>query len=204
MRRRLFTDKEAVGMEFNIRHFNKMLDENNIYVSYSGPIWANGVDGIAEMILNRFEYDDIPFSASQSIFSIFVEQINNMMMYSAEKEQRKTSEGRVTNVSRGVFILGIKDSSYFIQTGNWVTEYSAEILKIRIDHLNTLDKKEMRRFYKQQMQAENENMESCGAGIGLIEIARRATGPIEYSFEPQAEGIKYFTLSANIGVRGEA
>jgi hypothetical protein len=172
-----------------------MLDENNIYVSYSGPIWAKGIDGMAEMILKRFEYDEIPLNASQSVFSIFVEQINNMMMYSAEKEPRRSAEGVVTHVSKGVFILGIKKNTYYIQTGNWVTDHSAHIIKTRIDHLNTLDKKEKRKFYKQQIHAENENCESMGAGVGLIEIARRATAPIEYSFEPNGDGKQYFTLN---------
>jgi hypothetical protein len=46
-----------------------MLSENNIHVIYSGPIWSSGIDGIAEMLIKRLEFDDMPFSASQSVFS---------------------------------------------------------------------------------------------------------------------------------------
>jgi hypothetical protein len=185
-------------MKFDMRSYNKMLTDNNIYVIYSGPIWANGLDGIAEMLLKRLEYDELSLSSSQSVFSIFVEQMNNMMMYSAEKETKTVSGGHSLDVSKGIFILGIQGTTYFIQSGNMVTEHSAKILKERIDHLNTLDKKELRKYAKQQLHADNDNYESKGAGIGLIEIARRATEPIEYGFEDDGNGYKYFTMYIRI------
>jgi len=180
-----------------------MLDENHIEVIYCGPIWASGIDGMAEMLLKRLAYDDPPLSASQAVFSVFVEQMNNMLMYSAEKERHTYHDGTVAEVSRGIYILGIKDSTYFIQTGNAVTSCSASILKERLDYLNSLDKKELRQYYKERMKAENDNPESRGAGIGLIEIARRATEPIGYSFEPLDGGLQYFTMFITIGQGGK-
>jgi hypothetical protein len=179
-----------------------MLAENDIGIIYSGPIWAGGIDGMAEMLLKRLEYDDISLNVSQSVFSTFVEQMNNMLMYSAENEKRHdTREGRKKK-SRGIYIIGIKNSEYFIQTGNVVTDRISEILKERIDYLNTLDKKEMRQYYKELLKAEDDNPESKGAGIGLIEIARRTSSPIEYSFEPLADGLQYFTMYITINQKG--
>ena len=190
-------------MKFNVRQYRDMLNEHNINVIYSGLIWANGIDGIAEILIKRLEFDDVPMSASQSVFSIFVEQINNMMMYSAEKELKNDSEGNVVEVSKGIFILGIQGKKYFIQSGNLVTKSNAEILKTRIDHLNTMDKKELRQYYKERMKAENDNPESKGAGIGLIEIARRSSSPIEYNFEPFDDDLQYFTMYISIEQGGK-
>jgi hypothetical protein len=180
-----------------------MLEDSNVQVIYSGPLWSNGIDGIAEMLLKRLELDDMPLSSSQSVFSIFVEQINNMMMYSAEKEQRNNLQGESQEVSRGIFLLGVENNAYFIQSGNVVTDSNAGILKSRIDYVNSFDKKALRQYYKQQMKAENDNPESKGAGIGLIEIARRASGPIEYEFEPYSEGLQYFTMYATVRQEGK-
>ena len=191
-------------MKLNTLQYSKMLSDHNISVIYSGPIWASGIDGMAEMLLKRLEFEEIPMSASQSVFSIFVEQMNNMLMYSAQKSDREElAKSNGKKVSIGVFILGIQDDEYFIQTGNAVTPYSAEILKTRIDHLNTLDKKEMRQYYKQQMKSENDNPESKGAGIGLIEIARRSTTPIEYHMEPYDGDLQYFTMYIRIKQGGK-
>ena len=190
-------------MKLNVRDSGQWLDDHNIHIIYNGPIWASGIDGIAEMMLKRLELDDMPYSASQGVFSVFVEQINNMMMYSAEKDQRSDAQGNLTQVSKGIFILGIHDSAYFVYTGNVLTDKNAATLQSRIDHLNTLDKKELRKYYKQQLHAENDNEESKGAGIGLIEIARRASDRIEYELEPLGEGLQYFTMYITIRQGGK-
>ncbi|MCL2284658.1 MAG: SiaB family protein kinase [Fibromonadales bacterium] len=190
-------------MSLNILQYSKMLQKNNIEVIYSGPILASSIDSMAEMLLKRLEKEDIPLNASQSVFSVFVEQMNNMFMYSAEKIYQANSDGVLEKASRGIYILGVQDGEYFIQTGNAVTANSAAILKTRIDHLNTLDKKELRKYYKQRMMADNDNPESRGAGIGLIEIARRASSPIEYDFEPLENDLQYFTMHVTIKQRGK-
>jgi len=186
-------------MKFDILKYNKMMMENNITIIYSGPIWAEGLDGLAATLQNRLELDDMPLNAAQSVFSIFIEQITNIMMYSAEKQTfDHPTDHKHLEVAKGVFILGAQGKTYFIQSGNVVTNINAEILKSRIDQLNSLDKKELRQLYKDQVKAENTNAESKGAGLGLIEIARRATSKIDYEFIPYGEGLSYFTMYVTI------
>jgi len=190
-------------MKMDIEQYNEMLNKNNIRVIYSGPIWSDGIDGMAEMMKKRLEFDDTPYTAAKSVFSIFVEQINNMMMYSAEKEKKKNADSRETEIAKGVFVLGFQGDTYFIQTGNLVTNSNAEILKKRIDHLNSLDKKQLRQYHKERLNAENDNPESQGAGIGLIEIARRSASPIEYSLNPRGDKMQYFTMYLTVTQGGK-
>jgi len=178
-------------MRFNILEYNKLLAEHNISIIYSGPLWAEGIDGMAEFLQKRLDMDDTPLSASQSVFSVFVEQMNNMLMYSAEKE-------KAAEMPTGIFVLGNYDKSYYVQTGNVIKNSSVALLKDRIDFLNKLDKKELRQFYKEQIKTENGNPESKGAGLGLTEIARRATSKIEYEFTPYGEGLSYFTMYVTV------
>jgi hypothetical protein len=185
-------------MKFNTLEYSKILAENNIGIIYSGPLWADGIDGMAEFLQRRLDIDDMPLNASQAVFSVFVEQMNNMLMYSAEKQCREQQDAANREASKGIFVLGNHDKSYFIQTGNVIKNSSVELLMGRIDHLNTLDKKELRQLYKEQMKAENDNPESKGAGIGLTEIARRATSKIEYEFTPYAEDLSYFAMYVTI------
>ena len=190
-------------MKFNIRRYKELLEDNHIIAVYSGYIWSSGVNALAEMLLNRLEFDDMPFSTSQSIFSIFIEQINNVMMYSADKEYKTDPSGKSLEISKGIIILGVEETTYFVQCGNVITDKNAEILKARIDYLNTLDKKELRQYYKQQLNADNDNPESKGAGIGLIEIARRASDSIVYEFEPLGDGLKFFSMYITVKQGGK-
>jgi len=185
-------------MRLNILEYSKLLAKHNISMIYSGPLWAEGIDGMAEFLQKRLDMDAVPLNASQAVFSVFVEQINNMLMYSAEKEKHERPEANPAETSSGIFILGTCDKSYYVQTGNVIKDSSVGLLKERIDFLNTLDKKELRQFYKEQMKTENNNPESKGAGLGLTEIARRAASKIEYEFIPYGEGLSYFTMYVTV------
>jgi len=185
-------------MRLNILEYNKLLAEHNISIIYSGPLWSEGIDGMAEFLQKRLDMDEMPLNASQAVFSVFVEQMNNMLMYSVEKEKHERLETGTAETSIGIFVLGTHDKSYYVQTGNVIKNSSVGLLKERIDFLNTLDKKELRQFYKEQMKTENDNPESKGAGLGLTEIARRATSKIEYEFTPYGEGLSYFTMYVTV------
>ncbi|MDR1754904.1 MAG: SiaB family protein kinase [Eubacterium sp.] len=175
-----------------------MIKDENIILIYSGPIWADGMEGIADNLKKRLEFDKMPMSTAQSIFSIFVEQMNNILMYSAEREHFILNEKEI-DVSRGMFIIGMKkDKSYFIRSGNVIKKESVDLIKSRIDHLNTMDKQQLRQFYKQQIKSDNTNPESKGGGIGLTEIARRANSKIEYEFVPYESGFSFFSMMVAI------
>lgn len=183
---------------FDMLEYYSMLRKNNVNIIYSGPIWSDGVEGIGGTLRKRLELDALPLSASQSVFSVFVEQMNNMLMYSAEKQQFSSEEKNCLDVSTGVFILGASNKKYFLQSGNVMKTENVQSMRERIDYLNTMDKTQLRKYYKQQMKEENKNPESRGAGLGLIEIARRASSPIEYEFTPLEDGRAFFAMYVEI------
>ena len=182
-------------MNFDMLEYHKMLNANNITLVYSGALWSEGIGGIAGTLKRRLEFDELPLETSQKVFSVFVEQMNNMLMYSAEKGQlEKESESTI-----GTFVLGKEGKTYYIQTGNVMKNESVELVKNKLDYLNTLDKQALRKYYKEQMRLENDNPESKGAGLGFIEIARRISSKIEYSFTPYDEGLAFFVMRVTIG-----
>ncbi|MCL1862127.1 MAG: SiaB family protein kinase [Defluviitaleaceae bacterium] len=185
-------------MALNLKQYSEMLKENSVQVVYSGPIWSNGIASMADMLIKRLEYDDMPFRASQAVFSVFVEQINNMMMYTAEKEVRAEGNSDPKEMPMGIFVLGIKENNYFIQTGNLVSNANAEILKSRIDHLNSLDKESLRKYHKTKVREEDNNKDSKGAGLGLIVLARQTRSPMKYEFVRHDDEHQYFSLYLDI------
>jgi len=184
---------------FNMMEYHKLLRDNKITLVYSGPLWAEGIGGVAGTLKKRMEFDELPLEASQEVFSVFVEQMNNMLMYSAEKEQFEAPGELHAEAPKGTFILGTKGKAYFIQTGNVMKNEAVEFVKSKIDYLNTLDKQELRKYFRQQMKAESTNQDSKGAGLGLIEVARRISSKIEYQFTPYEDGYTYFTMYVSIG-----
>ena len=185
-------------MVIDTTEYNRMIKKLDISMIYSGPMWRDTIKGIADMLQTQLDDGGASGNAAKSIFSVFVEQVTNVLMYSVEKKRYPQPSNDPIDISTGTLILGCKEQTYFIQTENVVKNESAELIKSRIDHLNTLDKKALRKYYMERLGTDNDNPESQGAGLGLIEIARRATAPIDYKFEPMGEGTSYFTMYVEI------
>lgn len=164
----------------------KMLMKSNINIIYFGPIWSETVNDIGNTLKHKSE--------EYSVFSVFVEQMNNVIHHSEDKYGER---------QRGMFVFGSADGKYFMQCGNLVKKDVPPKMKARIDHLNSLDKAELRKYYKERMRGQNDNPDSKGAGLGLIEIARRASAPIEYSFTDWDEERVFFTIAVTIESKQE-
>lgn len=185
-------------MIFDMLDYCKMLQKNHLSIIYSGPLWAEGVEGIAETLKKRLAYDELPLPSSQAVFSVFVEQMNNMLMYSTEKEISETPDDKLLETPKGAFVLGVHERVYFLQSGNVMKSEKVEDVRTCIDFLNSLDKKGLRQYYKEKIKTENTNPESRGAGLGLIEIAKRASSKIEYDFTPLEDNMTFFSMYVEI------
>ena len=58
-----------------------------------------------------------------------------------------------------------------------------------------MDKQELKQYYKQQLKADVPPG-SNSAGLGLIDMARKASRPLEYSIMKLDQAVCFFTLKA--------
>jgi len=181
-------------MIMNLMDWHKIQREKKIDVMYSGPLWSEGIGEIARTLQKHLEHDKVPPKNSQEIVSVFIEQLNNMLMYSAEN---------IEEYPGGSFIMGKTGSCFYIQTGNVMKEETVNMIKERIDYLNSLNKDDIRKYYKEQMKLEDRNPDSKGSGLGFIEIARRINSKMKYSFENYKSGLVFFTLYVTMEAGGE-
>ena len=171
-----------------------IMKEYNISVIYNGSLWSEGIEGYAETLKRRLAFDNLPMGASHAVFAVFIEQMNNMLMYSEEREAHGRLGDEEKKIPKGLFLLGESDVDYFLQSGNVIKSANVARMKERIDFLNSLDRVQLKSYYIEQLKSVNTNPESKGAGLGLIEIAKRASAPIEYSFIPFSDGLQFFTM----------
>ena len=60
-----------------------------------------------------------------------------------------------------------------------------------------IDKKGLKKLYKKRLRADIKK-DSGGAGLGLIEMARKATEKIDYNFINKENGYYFYTLTVII------
>jgi len=102
-----------------------------------------------------------------------------------------------TLAGEAVVIIAKKNGHYTISSGNSVKKEDAKHLANYLERLNSLDKKELRKLYKEQLR-KPAHPESRSAGLGLIEIARKASKKIKYRFQNQNDTYDFFNLFVTV------
>ncbi len=99
-------------IQFNLHEFYIDLNRKGIIFCFSGPISQNVIEGIGGTLKQKMEIEDTDLNTSQKVFSIFVEQMQNIVNYSADRvipEDRKEGEIRI-----GVLVVGKEEGHFYV------------------------------------------------------------------------------------------
>jgi len=171
------------------RKFKDVLDEQGILFSFSGYISEGILYSLGEALRQKMTLEDTNINTVKKVFSVFVEQSQNIIRYSAEKVGGQGGKQQV-ELSSGMVTIGSEQGRFFIVCGNIILAEDMPRLRERLELLQSMDKDAIKQYYKEQLREAPEE-QSRGATIGLIEIARRASQPLEFDFDA-IDGDKYF------------
>lgn len=183
-------------MNLNLYDFYQNAKAKNIVFYYCGPVAHASIEGVAQTLRKNLEYEEAGNITSQSVFSVFVEQMQNILNYSAER--LASTEMQDNEMRVGVVVIGHEQKSYFILCGNKVYNKDIPGLTQKLESVRHLNKEELKALYKERRRMEPDP-ESKGAGLGLIEMARKGTEPLEYSFLPIDQDFSFFTIKVVVG-----
>lgn len=125
-------------------------------------------------------------SVKRKVFHVMVECLQNMTKHSDDVD-------RNDGVGNGLFIVGKKDGYWSVITANKILKEKIEGLKASIDNINSMNKDDLNVLYKKQIR-EGSLSEKGGAGLGLIDIARKTGRQLDYQFLPLEDKTNYFFL----------
>lgn len=125
-------------------------------------------------------------SVKRKVFHVMVECLQNMTKHSDDVD-------RNDGVGNGLFIVGKKDGYWSVITANKILKEKIEGLKASIDNINSLNKDDLNALYKKQIR-EGSLSDKGGAGLGLIDIARKTGRQLDYQFLPLEDKTNYFFL----------
>ena len=175
--------------------FKSTMDEQGMIFSFSGYLSEGVLYSLGEALRNKMTLEETNTNTVKKVFSVFVEQVQNIIRYSADKIVGRTDHG--VELSSGMVTIGREDGHFYIVCANIMRQESVEKLRSRLEVLRGMDKDEIKAYYREKLREEAET-DSRGATIGLIEIARRASTPIEYDFLPMDAETSFFCLRVSI------
>lgn len=175
--------------------FAKLLNSRGILLCYSGYFSEKVLSGLGDTLKMKMAVDETDLTTSKKVFSVFVEQAQNIIRYSADRLPE--TGGTNGELRYGLVTIGFDNGRFFILGANRVLSSDVPALRRRLEKISTMDKDELRSFYKEKMRGPVEET-SKGAGLGFIEIARRARAPVEFGFKEIDDGSTFFFLRAYI------
>lgn len=165
----------------NFMELKKHLDENSILLTFAGPFSQEIIEYLGAALKSYMEAEQNNKNSSYNVFSVFVEQSQNIKNY---MQCKKLIEINETLINSSILTISKNDGSYVVCSANLIEMEDSPRLASRIDKLNGMSKKELKDAYKNQIKISRntDKNDFKGAGLGLIEIARKASKPIEYEF----------------------
>jgi hypothetical protein len=179
---------------FDIR---SILHKQGIIFAYSGYVTEAVLSGVGNAIKQKLLLDDADTKTLRGVFAVFVEQMQNMIRYSAEKMPSSDTGAPFGEMRYGILTIGREGDDYVVHAGNLVARSDVERLRERLSKIRSMNKEELRALRKERLRGDPEEG-SKGAGLGLMEIARRASKPIEFDFTDVDDEHAFFAIKASV------
>lgn len=166
---------------------------NGISIVYLGEFNHQITKMFTSMAEDDMDRNDEELSTIRKVYSVMVETLQNMSKHSDEIADK-------FNVGKGLFLIGKKKDIYYVLTSNKVANTKRQDLESAIIQVNTATRDELKNMYKKQI-TEGRLSDKGGAGLGLIEIAKRTRNRLDYQFLPMDEESSLFILKVEISAR---
>ncbi len=185
--------KDSNSMKF-VYNFHKQMREKSLNLIYEGSFSQEITKAVLSMAERKMDDAHEEANVKKKVFNIMVECLQNVCKHGSESGiEEKNADG----VSWGIIMVGQQDNSYYITTGNYINNNSVEGLKSKLMEISTLDKDGLKELYKLIIKS-GAISDKGGAGLGLVDIARKAGSKIEYDFEKVNDTHSFYSLLIRI------
>lgn len=171
--------------------FEGLQREDLVYV-YRGIFTQTITDSIIALTENNLDSVGESSKLKKRVFSIMVECLQNIT-----RHQFIDNKANVSSERNGMFVICNKDKSYQMTSGNVVEKTAIPHLTSLLKKVNSLNKDELKDYYKQVLE-DGSISKKGGAGLGLIEMARKSGNKLFYTFDPLDDEVSYFYMNTSI------
>lgn len=180
-------------MKLNLLDLQRVLQNNGVLISFSGRFTQEIIEELGDAVQKYMETEATQH-ATHDVFAVFIEQTQNVKNYASRKNESANGE-KIAN--SGIVAIGKDEEGYFVSSGNLIMNDDAKALQEKLAVIAPLDKAGLKKLYKAQMK-KSIAPDSIGSGLGLIDMARRASGRLKYSVEVIDEQLSFFTLKVQV------
>jgi len=161
----------------------KSIDTDQFLFACRGNFNSSITDNILFLTEGNLLSLDSPKIAKR-LYYLMVEGLQNITRHQHYANDGSAYEG-------GLFIINRHEEAYSITYGNWVAGDTKEMLEERLGTIQNKEAAELKEYYLEILN--NSGFSSKGgAGLGLVDMARKSSGKLSYEFVPVDDGYFYY------------
>lgn len=166
------------------------LHSRKVILFFSGPVSQGVVEGVAELMREKLRLEQAGTGVAQRVFAILIEQMQNIARHSAE---RCTPDGEVVMAHGQVAVGREDDGRFYVACGNRVRTADCGGLARRMEEIRSLSGDDLASQYRLLRRAKRP-AKSLGAGLGLIDMARKAARPLDFRITALDPDTSFFAM----------
>jgi hypothetical protein len=160
-----------------------------VMICFNGAFAHSIIEEIGNALRRYLQEQEEKKSSALDVFSVYIEQAQNIRNYLARKQFTDASS------ASAIIVIARRAERYVISSGNVVEGEDRPALTERLEQIRSADAAELRKLFKEKLRSGTRDPHG-GAGMGLIEVARRCAEPLQFAFHPVDDRRSFFCLTA--------
>ena len=180
-------------MAFKIDEWKSKFNDGDVVLSYDGSITSETVTQIFEQVEAKLVTNNENPKVIKKVYNILVEVVQNLYHHLDPVKLN----GEVNLDERfAMFSLRKDKVGYIVSSGNFIKNNKIQLVKDRIEQLNSMSPEQIKELYKIVLNNEEYSLKG-GGGLGMIDVVKRTQSKIDCDFEQVNNEYSFYYFSIN-------
>ncbi len=177
----------------NVYEYFKKMQEDQVILYFKGEITNNLLTSLLQLLDDRLERKNEDLKVRKKVFSVLLECLQNIYNY----QQYQPIPEEEAYYHAATLMIRRSTDAYYITTGNYMFRERVPKLENKIYKVNNMTPDELKEFYKEIISLQQPS-ETGGAGLGLIDMARKSGEKIAHAFDNVNDTYCFYTLQVKV------
>jgi hypothetical protein len=183
-------------MSFDVNEYYSKLKGGDVLMAFKGNISSELISNVLEVVEARMDEYNESSKIRKKVYNVLVESLQNLYHHIETLPEAMHEE---FDSKFGILVVCRIGNKYRISTGNFIGHEKVDVLRNKIDKINSMGREELKDMYKFILNHQRLS-EKGGGGLGLVDIARKTGNDMEYIFEKYDDNYYFFNLDVYIDI----
>ena len=175
-----------------INKLRQKLSDEHLMFAYRGEVTGDNSVSLLTLLEREMEFSDFSLLGRKRLFMFVLENLQNITRHGITRSEDVAS----------LVVYNKTADGYTVSTGNALRKSEVKDLRKNLEKINSLDPDKIREVYRTMLQ-DTQIGKKGGAGLGLMEMARKTGNKLDYDFLPIDDRYSYFILSKTVDAGGK-